>query len=95
MLLLGLTGGATYAYARGRGLRKQLVLTGDAFADETSRIAAAADEIAVHLERHAEASERLAAARARLDRSRDALEVQLAALREAREAVVRALRLPS
>jgi uncharacterized membrane-anchored protein YhcB (DUF1043 family) len=50
-----------------------------------------ADEIETHLSRAAESSERLTAALDGLRRSRAVLDVQLGALREARDAVTRAV----
>lgn len=94
-LLVGLLGGAGYVFLRGRALWRQAQASGGVLAAEADRIASAADGIALQLERADEAGDRLRAANERFAETRGQLGLQLAALHEARAAVVRALRLPA
>jgi hypothetical protein len=87
--VIGLFGGATAAIVR--GLRSWRRFKGflRAVGDKLAEVSAKTEEIETHLTRAGEGSERLSAAVERLRRSRARLEVQLAAVREARAAVER------
>ena len=89
VLVLGVAGGLAYAVVRGISLWRHLKRTGRTFGEETGRITQAVDWIATHLDRAGESNARLAAASDRLRTSRQRLDLQLAAVREARAAIGR------
>ena len=91
VLVVAVLGGIAYAVVRGLSLWRQVKRTGGTFGAESARIADATADIQEHLDRASasgaslgDASERLAASRAKLD-------VQLQALREARQTMRRLL----
>ena len=91
VLLLAVVGGIAYAVVRGIALWRQVKRTGGTLGAESARVADATADIQEHLDRASasgaslgDASERLAASRAKLD-------VQLQALREARQTMRRLL----
>ena len=89
--LLGLVAGLLYAVFRGLSLWRQIKRTGGSFSAETARIAEVSAQIQVQLDRANASSERLGVVAERLAVSRAKLEVQLAAIREARHAMQRLL----
>lgn len=91
VLVVGVAGGIAFVVVRGLALWRQLRSTGGAVTAEVDRISAAAAEIQGQLDRAAASSVRLGEASERLARSRAQLDVQLAAVREARRAVGRLL----
>ena len=91
VLLAGVVGGIAYAVVRGLALWRQLKRTGGAFGDEAARISHASEQIQGHLDRASGSSARLAEALQRLAVSRARLDVQLQAVREARHTVRRLL----
>jgi methyl-accepting chemotaxis protein len=90
VLGLGVVAGLAFAIVRGLRLWRQFKRTSGSLAQETERISAATASIADQLERASASADELKAASERLARSRAALDIQLAAFREARQAVKRA-----
>lgn len=91
VLLAAIVGGIAFAVVRGIALWRQLKRTGSAFGAEAERISRTVAEIEEQLTRASESSARLAGAAERLRASRARLDVQLAAVREARATVARML----
>ena len=91
VLLVGILGGIAYAVLRGLALWRQVKRANRTFGAETARIAEACAEIQEHLDRAGASSALLTEATARLAVSRAKLEVQLEAIREARQTVRRVL----
>jgi hypothetical protein len=91
VLLFGIAGGIAYAVLRGLALWRQLKRTNKTFGTESARIAEASAEIQEHLDRASASNALLSEATARLAVSRAKLDVQLAAIREARQTVRRVL----
>ena len=91
LLLAGVLGGIAYVVLRAFALWRQLKRTGGAFGDEAARISEASAQIQGHLDRASTSSGRLAEASERLALSRARLDVQLQAVREARYTVRRML----
>jgi hypothetical protein len=89
VFLAGVVCGLAYAVVRGLAAWRQVKRTGRTFTAETARIAAKTEEIETHLDRAHISVARLQEASGRLDVSRARLDVQLKALREARDAVRR------
>ena len=89
--LVGLLGGLALAFVRGLRAWRQLKTLGTTVGKGLDDISAASAEIETHLTRAGEGSERLSAALERLRWSRARLEVLLAAVREARAAMERAV----
>jgi hypothetical protein len=89
VFVVSVVGGITFAVLRGVALWRQLKRTKGAFGSETERITRAVDEIQDHLDHAGKSNERLATAAERLRVSRAYLDVQLAAVREARGALAR------
>ena len=83
----GLIGGILLAFVRGRRTWRGLKTLGGTLGERLDEVANASGEIETHLTNAGEASERLSGALEHLRRSRARLDVQLAAVREAREAV--------
>src|SRR5262245_59829229 len=90
VLVVAVCVGLAIAIVRGIGTWRQLKSTGQLFTAELERISRASAEIDVHLARATASSERLGEAQDRLQASRSKLEVQLAAIREARAQLARA-----
>ncbi len=86
---LGVVAGLAYAIVRGLAMWRQVKRTNRAIGSETARIARVADEISAHLERANGSSQVLAERAARLRASAAALQLQVAAVREARGALRR------
>jgi hypothetical protein len=91
VLLVGVLGGIAYVVVRGLTLWRQLKRTSGAFGDEAARISDASAQIQGHLDRASASSGHLAEAFQRLAVSRARLDVQLQAVREARHTVRRVL----
>jgi hypothetical protein len=91
VLLAGIVGGIAYAALRGIALWRQVKRASKTFGTETARIADASASIQEHLDRASASSALLSEATARLAASRAKLDVQLEALREARQTVRRVL----
>jgi septal ring factor EnvC (AmiA/AmiB activator) len=91
ILLAGVLAGLVFALLRGLRMWRAFKATGGRIGDRVGEVSRGAAEIETHLERAADSSERLAAALERLHRSRARLEVQLAAVREARDVIERAV----
>ena len=91
VLLVGILGGIAYAVLRGLALWRQVKRANRTFGAETARIAEASAEIQEHLDRASASSALLTEAAARLAVSRANLDVQLEAIREARQTVRRVL----
>ena len=91
VLLVGILGGIAYAVVRGLALWRQVKRANRTFGAETARIAEASAEIQEHLDRAGASSALLTEATARLAVSRAKLDVQLEAIREARQTVRRVL----
>lgn len=91
VLLAGLVVGVTVAVYRGICLWRLLKRTGSTFGGELDRISSVAAEIEEQLQRAEASTGRLTEAAERLRLSRARLDVQLAAVRRAREQVGRAL----
>ena len=87
----GIVAGAAVALVRGLRAWRELKEIGGTVGDRLDGITRSTDEIETHLSLAAESSERLAASLERLRRSRAVLDVQLSALREARDTVMRAV----
>lgn len=79
--------GIVFAVVRGLRLWRGAKRTGARLTDEVDGIVRRSGEAEEHLRRASESQERLQAALGRLGASRAALDVQLAAVREARAAV--------
>lgn len=84
VFLIGLVGGLAYATVRGFVLWRRMKRTKGLIGPETERIARVAEEITLQLDRASESSARLAEAGGRLRTSSARLQIQLAAVREAR-----------
>ena len=91
MLLLAVVGGIAYAVVRGIALWRQVKRIGGTFSAESARIAEATADIQEHLDRASVSGTSLGDAAARLAASRAKLDVQLQALREARQTMRRLL----
>jgi hypothetical protein len=91
VLLAGVIGGIAYVVVRGIALWRQVKRTGGAFGDEAGRISEVSAQIQGHLDRASVSSGKLAEASQRLAVSRARLDVQLGAVREARHTVRRVL----
>ena len=91
VLLVGVVAGIAYAVIRGLALWRQIKRTGATFGAETARISDASAQIQEHLDRASASSALLGDATARLAVSRAKLDVQLQALREARQTMRRLL----
>ena len=91
VLLAGVVGGIAYAVVRGLSLWRQVKRTGGTLGAETARIADATADIQEHLDRASASGTSLGDASARLAVSRAKLEVQLGAVREARQTMRRLL----
>ena len=89
--LAGLFGGAAVAFTRGRRTWRSFKGLGKTVGDRLDEITKASEEIETHLSRAGESSEHLSSSLERLHRSRARLGVQLAALREARTVLERAV----
>lgn len=89
VLLGGVVVGIAFAVVRGLALWRQLKRVGRSFGDEADRISATVGSISDQLERASTSSAALAEAGERLARSRAALDVQRAAVNEARLALKR------
>jgi uncharacterized membrane-anchored protein YhcB (DUF1043 family) len=88
--VVGLVAGILVAVFSGLRCWRTLKRLRRGVGEELERISQMTREIETHLARSAEASGRLAVVRERLRRSRARLDVQLAAIREARATVTRA-----
>jgi len=91
VLVAGVVAGIAYAVVRGLALWRQLKRTNRTFGAEAARIAEVSAGIQEHLDRASASSVLLTEATARLAVSRAKLDVQLAAIREARQTVRRVL----
>ncbi|MDH4346700.1 MAG: hypothetical protein OEW31_10230 [Thermoleophilia bacterium] len=91
VLLAGLALGLAFAAYRGICLWRRIKRTGATFGAETDRISRVTGEIQEQLERAQASSASLAAAAERLQASKTRLDVQLAAVREARAQLARTL----
>ena len=91
LLLICVVAGVVYAVVRGLALWRVTKQSGGAISREVEHVSAAAGEIEVHLQRAAASQEQLAASAGQLSASRARLEVQLAAVREARVTIRRLL----
>ena len=91
VLLVGVIGGIAYVVIRGIALWRRVKRTGGAFGDEAGRISEGSAQIQGHLDRASASSGKLAEASQRLAVSRARLDVQLEAVREARHTVRRVL----
>jgi len=91
VLVAGVVAGIAYAVVRGLALWRQLKRTNRMFGAEAARIAEVSAGIQEHLDRASASSVLLTEATARLAVSRAKLDVQLAAIREARQTVRRVL----
>ena len=84
-------GGIAYVVLRGLALWRKLKRTGGVFGDEANRITGTTEQIQVHTERVNASVAVLGATSRRLSASRQRLDVQLQAVREARETMRRLL----
>ena len=84
-------GGIAYVVLRGLALWRKVKRTGATFGEQSAHIAAAGDQIQVHTERMNASVARLGETSRRLSTSRRLLDVQLQAVREARETMRRLL----
>ena len=91
VLLLAVVGGIAYAVVRGIALWRQVKRTGGTLSAESARIADATADIQEHLDRASASGASLGVAGERLAVSRAKLDVQLQALREARQTMRRLL----
>ena len=91
LLVVGVVGGLVYAVVQGIALWRRVKRTGRAFSAESARIADVSAEMATHMDRASASEARLGDATARLAASRARLDVQLQAVREARQTVRRLL----
>ncbi len=85
VFVLGVVGGLAYAAVRGFVLWRRMKRTKGLIGPETERIARVAEEITTQLDRASESSARLTEAAERLRRSGARLQIQLAAVDEARQ----------
>jgi hypothetical protein len=91
VLLVGVVAGLVYVVVRGIALWRQLKRTSGTFGAETARIADASAQIQAHLDRATASGSQLGEASARHAASRAVLDVQLQAIREARQTMARLL----
>jgi len=91
ILVVGVVAGLVFAVLRGLRTWRAFKATGGRIGERVEEISRATAEIETHLERAADSSERLAGALESLRRSQARLEVQLAAVREARSTIERAV----
>ena len=91
VLLVGVLGGVAYLVLRGLAFWRQFKRTSRTFESEVARIEQATTEIQTHLDRASSSSVRLREASERLAASRAKLDVQLQAIREARYTMRRVL----
>ena len=91
VLLVGIVGGIAYVVVRAIVLWRQLKSTKRTFGSESARIADASADIQEHLDRASASGAALGDAAARLAASRAVLDVQLRAVREARQTMRRML----
>jgi hypothetical protein len=91
VLLLAVVGGIAYAVVRGIALWRQVKRTGGTLGAESARVADATADIQEHLDRASASGASLGVAGDRLAVSRAKLDVQLQALREARQTMRRLL----
>ena len=91
VLLLAVVGGIAYAVVRGIALWRQVKRTGGTLGAESARVADATADIQEHLDRASASGVSLGDAGERLAVSRAKLDVQLQALREARQTMRRLL----
>ena len=91
VLLLAVVGGIAYAVVRGIALWRQVKRTGGTLGAESARVADATADIQEHLDRASASGASLGVAGERLAVSRAKLEVQLGAVREARQTMRRLL----
>ena len=87
----GIAAGVAVALVRGLRLWREFKALGRTVGERLDGISRSTREIETHLSRAAESSERLSGSLERLRRSRAVLDVQLSALREARDTVGRAV----
>jgi hypothetical protein len=87
VLVAGVVGGLVYAVVRGIALWRAVKRAGGRFEAEAERIAVRAEQIQPHLDRAEAAAARLQDESGRLAVSRARLDVQLQAVREARNAL--------
>jgi len=90
-LLAGVVVGVVVAVIRGLRLWRDAKRVGGTVGKELDAVSRKTEQIELHLERAAAGSERLTAALDTLAHSRARLDVQRAALREARATVIRAV----
>ncbi len=86
---VALAAGITIAVYRAVCMWRLLKRTGGTFTGELDRISRAAGEIEAHLARASASADRFGETRGRLSASRARLEIQLAAIREARGQLAR------
>lgn len=91
VLLVGLVSGITFAVLRGLSMWRRVKRTGRVFSAESTRIADVSAQIQEQLDRSSASSVRLGEAAERLATSRARLDVQLQAIREARNTMRRLL----
>ena len=91
VLVAGVVGGIAYVVVRGISLWRQFKRTGRAFSAESSRIANVSAGMQDHLDRAGASGGRLSDAATQLSVSRARLDVQLQAIREARNTMRRLL----
>ena len=91
LYIVAVVGGILYVVLRGLALKRAIKRTGGALGDETARISVATEQIQVHMDRMNGSVVRLGETSRRLSVSRLRLEVQLQAVREARETMRRLL----
>ena len=84
-------GGIAYVVLRGLALWRRVKRTGGTFGDATAHIADAGEHVQVHVERMNASVARLGETSRQLTASRQRLDVQLQAVREARETLRRLL----
>ena len=89
--VVAVLGGIAYAVVRGLALWRRFKRTGRTFGDEATRITGVTEQIQVHLDRMDRSVARLGETGRRLSDSRSQLDVQLQAVREARETLRRLL----
>ena len=89
--VVAVLGGIAYAALRGLALWRRVKRTGGTFGDEATRITGGTEQIQVHLDRMNRSVVRLGETGRRLSDSRLQLDVQLQAVREARETLRRLL----
>ena len=84
-------GGIAYVVLRGLGLWRKLKRTSGTFGDEANRITGATEQIQTHMDRMNASVAVLGETSRRLSASRQRLDVQLQAVREARDTMRRLL----